>query len=266
MKPIVKWPGGKRKLLPEIKKRLPSLEGMTYIEPFVGAGAVLFDLMPEKAVVNDANRDLINLYEVTRDNPDDLFKLLSEYSQDLSAENFYRIRNLTSPSLTPVEHAARFIYLNKAGYNGVYRVNSKGKFNVPHGKKKKIDIPTLDELRAMGSYLGKNVDLFHGDFEGLRIRTSDFWYIDPPYLSLGGFVEYTKEGFDIHDHYRLYEMCRKIDRSGSKFLLSNACNQFTLELYSEFIIERVQNERGLGRKKAKPKKDAKEILVRNYAL
>ena len=186
IQPFLKWAGGKRQLLKEIEKYIPELrEITTYYEPFLGGAAVLFNLQPKKAVINDYNIDLINTYEIVRDNVDELIEDLRKHKN--TSDYFYEIRSWDREpgfeDLSKIKKASRLIYLNKTCYNGLFRVNSNGEFNTPFGKYKNPNIVNEDVLRAVSKYLKKNdIRFLNGDFEEAlkNMRKGAFVYFDPP--------------------------------------------------------------------------------------
>lgn len=272
VQPFLKWAGGKRQLIKEIEKYIPSSNEInTYYEPFLGGGAVLFHLQPKKAVVNDYNTDLMTTYEVIRDNVDELIEDLKKHKN--TSEYFYEIRSWDwkpdFDKISKIKKASRLIYLNKTCFNGLFRVNSNGEFNTPFGNYKKPNIVNEKVLRAVSKYLNENdVILLNCDFENalINIKKGDFVYLDPPYYPISNssnFTGYTLDGFSESDQVRLKELCDKLTERGIKFLLSNSSAPFILELYKDYKIEFVKarrtiNSNGDGRGKIK------EVLVRNY--
>ena len=269
--PVVKWVGGKRQLIPEIEKYIPS-HYTTYYEPFVGGGAVLFHLQPKKAVVNDVNEELINLYQVIKDNVDELIEDLKKHKNE--PDYFYKIRELDRDmgeyqSLSPIERASRIHYLNKTCYNGLFRVNSQGQFNTPFGRYKNPNIVNEPTLRAVSKYFNSaNISFKCCDFEEAVkwARKGSFIYFDPPYdpvSDTSSFTGYDKGGFDRKEQKRLKELCDRLDHRGIKFLLSNSETEFILELYKDYKIEIVQAKRSINSKGHK-RGAVNEVLVRNY--
>ena len=275
VQPVVKWIGGKRQLLPEIMENMPGAfdkDTATYFEPFLGGGAVLFGLSPNKAVVNDSNEELVNVYKVVRDSVDDLIELLNDYPNELEFYNTIRALDRDSESfknLPAVERAARFIYLNKTCFNGLYRVNKKGQFNASFGKYKDPKICDEDTLRNVSSYLRKSeVELLTGDFEASveSAKQGDFVYFDPPYVPLtvtSSFTRYTSDGFDMDDQMRLRNLVDRLTGKGVFVMLSNSCSPAVEELYADYHVRVVQANRrvntvGSGRGKIN------EVLVTNY--
>lgn len=272
--PILKWVGGKRQLLDSIEPLIPKCS--TYYEPFVGGGAVLFCKQPNKAVINDSNAELINVYVTIRDNPEELIKILKEHKENNCEDYFYEIRALDRDryafqALTDVERAARIIYLNKTCYNGLFRVNSAGEFNTPWGRYKNPNIINETTIFAMHTYFNKaNITIKCGDYrDALKgIRKGAFVYFDPPYMpisSSSSFTGYTAGGFSEQEQIALKEQCDALNAKGIKFLLSNSSCSFIEDLYSDYIIEHVSATRAIN---SNPEKRGavKEVLIRNYEL
>lgn len=268
-KPIIKWVGGKRQLIAEIKSFMPKNYNR-YIEPFVGGGALFFELKPQNAIINDYNEDLINLYTVVRDNPEELINDVCKHKNE--SGYYYKIRALDRDEkafnkLTSIEKASRFIYLNKTGFNGLYRVNAKGQYNVPFGKYKNPSYYVSDNISACSALLN-NTEITSGDFESIkeRVNKGDLVYFDPPYVPLNktsSFTAYTDKGFDEDMQIRLKELCDYITDIGAYFMLSNSHTDYILELYQGYNIHTVEakrsiNSKGTGRGKVK------EVIVTNY--
>lgn len=268
--PVVKWVGGKRQLLNEIEKYIPKYT--KYYEPFVGGGAVLFHLQPQKAVINDINSELINLYQVIKDNVEELINDLAKHENE--ADYFYDVRGWDRDkekysSLSNVEKASRIIYLNKTCYNGLFRVNRAGEFNSPFGNYKNPNIVNGPVLRAVNIYFNKaNITFKCGDFEEAvkGIRKGSFVYFDPPYYPVSNsanFTGYDKGGFDRDEQMRLKKLCDRLNKRGIKFLLSNSATDFILELYEDYKIEIVKAKRVINSQGDK-RGEVAEVLVRNY--
>lgn len=272
VKPILKWVGGKRQLLNEISPLIPG-EFNKYFEPFVGAGAVIFSLLPDNAVINDLNSELINVYKVIKEQPDELIELLKEHTNNNSKEYFYRIREMDRQAgyekLSNVFKASRTIYMNKTAYNGLYRVNKAGQFNTPWGRYKNPKILDSDNILAMSKYFNdKNIKILNVDYkEALKsVSKGDFVYIDPPYLpisSSSAFTAYTADGFGEKEQEELKKTCDMLDKLGVKFLLSNSYHSFLLDLYKDYNIKIVEARRSVNSKGHKRGK-IREILVYNY--
>lgn len=292
VKPFVKWAGGKRAVLLQLQRLLPtdfvSWKNATYVEPFVGGGAMLFHILQsypniKRAVINDANGNLTLCYRMVRDEPLKLIKSLGDIQSEYLAMGdgerkgfFYERRELYNhgEGLTDIERASLFIFLNKTCFNGLYRVNRSGGFNVPFGRYRSPLICDSETIMADSEALQK-VDIMTGDFsETLNEAVGNtFFYLDPPYRPLGGmqgFTSYTKEGFSDAEHVRLKRFCDSLNHYGYPFMLSNSDGSngehrdtFLDGLYHDYNIERVWaarsvNSDGSGRGKVT------EIVVRNY--
>lgn len=266
--PIVKWVGGKRQLMFELIKNMPKSYNR-YFEPFIGGGALFFELQPEQAYISDMNEELINLYSVVRDNVYELIKDLSKH--EVSKEYFLEIRNIDRTEqyteLSDVERASRFIYLNRTCFNGMYRVNSQGQFNVPFGHYKKPRI--IDENNLLNcSELLKKTEIKCADFSEIltKVKKGDLVYFDPPYVPLNetsSFTSYTKDGFDINMQFKLRDVCDELDNKGVKFMLSNSDTKLVNELYVNYEIKKVFASRQINAN-ADGRGKITEVLVRNY--
>ncbi len=268
--PVLKWVGGKRQLLPELRRRMPKLF-TRYYEPFIGGGALFFARQPTMAILNDSNWELINVYEQIRDSLDELVRELEQLQNN--QETYYRVRQMDREpdfeTLPRVKRAARILYLNKTCYNGLFRVNSHGEFNSPFGYYKNPNIVNKPVLAAVSTFLANRNLVFRcGDYaESLKgIRKGAFVYFDPPYdpvSSSASFTGYTQSGFDKEEQERLAEVCKALNRKGVKFMLSNADTKRIRKLYSDFTIETVQARRNVnsdGNKRG----EVSEVIVRNY--
>lgn len=271
--PVVKWVGGKRQIIDEIIKYVPD-SFSTYYEPFLGGGAVLFELQPKKAVVNDVNEELMNIYEVIKDNVDELIEGLKRHKIKNDKAYFYEIRELDRDReqynlLTPVERASRIIYLNKTCYNGLFRVNKSGEFNAPFGNYKNPNIVNETTLRAVSAYFNKaKIRFTCQDFEDALkwSRKGAFVYLDPPYdpvSETASFTGYDKGGFDHNEQIRLKKTCDKLNKKGIKFLLSNSATDFIMDLYQDYKIEVIQAKRVIN-SKADRRGNVDEVLVMNF--
>lgn len=274
MKPYLKWAGGKRQLLPMLSQYIPHEDEInTYYEPFIGAGALLFQKHPKKAVINDHNIQLITTYKVIKSDVDELIRLLQSHKEKNSKEYFYTIREQERQmedfnKLSDVEKAARFIYLNKTCYNGLYRVNSQGLFNVPFGKYKNPAIFDENNLRNISQYLKKNkVKILHGDYSDAvkTAKKGDFVYFDPPYHSPNNlnFTGYQAGGFNEFEQTRLYETVKKLTKRKVKCLISNSDTEFIRELYKDYIIHTVSATRQINSDSSKRGK-VNEVLIQNW--
>jgi len=276
IKPYLKWAGGKRQLLADIKKYLPmGINTYTYYEPFIGAGALFFELQPKKAVINDFNEQLILTYSVIKENVDDLIVLLKKYQKRNAEEYYYEIRNMDRDTekfneLSNIEKAARLIFLNKTCFNGLYRVNSQGLFNVPYGKYKNPAICEEIVLRQISNYLNSNeIDIFNKDFEQVvsAAGKKSFVYFDPPYHSPDktNFTGYQANGFDDDEQERLRNVMIKMTNRGVKCLLSNSDTEFIRELYKHDLFEiiSVQAKRAINSDSA-GRGTVNEVLIKNW--
>ncbi len=266
--PIVKWVGGKRQLMFELLKNMPENYNR-YFEPFIGGGALFFELQPDNAYISDMNEELINLYQVVRDNVDELIADLQKH--DITKEYFIEIRNIDRTeeykNWSDIQKASRFIYLNRTCFNGMYRVNSKGEFNVPFGHYKNPRI--LDENNLINcSNLLQRTEIKHADFSEIlkKVEKGDFVYFDPPYVPLSetsSFTSYTKDGFDLDMQFKLRDVCDELDSMGVKFLLSNSDTKLVNELYENYNIKKVFASRQINAN-ADGRGKITEVLVRNY--
>lgn len=271
VKPFLKWAGGKRQLVDEIKKYIPKNYN-TYYEPFLGGGAILLELQPKKAVINDSNAELINCYKVIKFSVDELIEDLRKHKNE--QDYYYKLRDIDRDAVykqmySNVERASRIIYLNKACYNGLFRVNSQGHFNVPFGRYKNPNF--LDEavLRAVNKYFNNsNIEILNTDFEEAvkDAGKGDFVYLDPPYDPISGTASFT--GYDVNcfnkdEQRRLKNVFAKLINSGCKVVLSNACTEFILELYQEYKIEKVAATRAINSNALKRGK-INEVLITSY--
>lgn len=271
-KPFMQWVGGKREMIPQYEKYIPK-KFNTYFEPFLGGGAMFFYLQPEKAVLSDNNTELIKAYEGVRDNPEDVIRILKELKAKHSEELYSKVRSLDREidiftQLNNAEIAARMIYLNQTCFNGVYRVNQKGQFNVPIGSSLNRLICDEHTLRNARKVL-KSVSIQPIDFSTAmkKVKKGDFVYLDPPYYPISvysDFTRYTKEKFYKEDQIRLKEEVDRLNKIGSKVMLSNSDCDFIRDLYSDYHIHRVYSGRSLNSKKDRRGK-IPELLITNYS-
>ena len=275
--PVLKWGGGKRQLLKEILPLIPK-NITTYYEPFVGGGAVLFSLQPKKAIINDYNDELINVYKVIMDNPDELVRILKIHKENNSSEYYYKTRELDRTSdyenLNNIERAARIIYLNKTCYNGLYRVNQAGQFNSPYGKYKNPNIVNLPTVKAMHDYFNNNnITITSGDYmetlKKIRSNTKSFVYLDPPYYPLSSsssFTGYTDNGFGEEQQVELKKECDKLNKKGIRFLLSNSSCDFIENLYTHDYNIRVIKAKRVLNSDGNKRGEIDEVLIFNYDI
>lgn len=273
-KPFVKWAGGKRQIIDKLLKLVP-VEYNTYYEPFVGGGALLFELSPKNAVINDSNKELMNVYKMisTDKGYEEVVKLLNAYEKKHSEKFFYQIRNQDKDKekfakLTDAERAARTIYLNKACFNGLYRVNSKGEFNVPFNKKLKVN--TYDSENMILAYVyfqANNIKMLNTDFEEAvkAAKKGDFIYFDPPYDSENNstFNSYTEEGFGKDEQIRLARVYKELSDKGCYVMLSNHNTTLINDLYKDYNIHIITAKRNINSKGEKRGK-VEEVIITNY--
>lgn len=244
-KPILKWAGGKTQMLGDLLPKVPPSYGR-YIEPFFGGGAMFFALQPERAIIADSNPELINLYRQVSEHVEDVIYQLKKYEN--TPEMFYKVRGQDWTMLPEAEAAARTIFLNKTCYNGLYRVNKKGQFNVPFGKYKNPKICDEDGLRAASNAL-KKAEIVCGDYLIVLERYAqpgDFVFLDPPYLPISeysDFKRYTKEQFYEEDHVELAKMVMTLHERGCHIVLTNSNHPLVHELYAPFTIDVIQTKR-----------------------
>lgn len=276
MKPIVKWVGGKSQLAQQIKERLPvnfnKYSYQKYYEPFLGGAAVLLDLNPTNAVVSDINPELINMYLQVRDNVEEVIEFLTILDNQHEIwsepkEYYYMVRGNFNECLgvKSAKQAARFIYLNKHCFNGLYRVNKKGQFNVPFNGKLSGWSADPDHLREVSTRL-KDADIRCGDYvDAVKdAGPNDFVFFDSPYapLTATSFTDYTKEGFDYEDHVTLAALFRTLTNRGCFCMLTNHDTPLIRELYKDFRIEVVDVRRSINRKG--DGRTGKEVIITNY--
>lgn len=291
-KPFIKWVGGKGQLIQQLEELLPNdfaeREGVTYIEPFIGGGAMLFYMLQTypnigSAVINDINPDLTTCYKMVRDQPQDLITALEQLQGEYFGlgdgelrKRFYleKRSRYNTRGLDPIENSALFIFLNRTCFNGLYRVNREGLFNVPFGRHSFPKICDKFTILADSKLLQK-VDILTGDFEQTlpRVGKNTFFYFDPPYRPLSNtssFNDYAREGFNDSDQERLKRFCDRITTLGADFMLSNSdclskdgTDSFFEELYSQYSIDRVWATRRVNSQASKRGK-LSEILIRNY--
>ena len=276
MKPVIKWVGGKTQLLKELKEIIiPALkEDSYYYEPFCGGAALALDLEHKNTILNDLNSELINMYKVIRDNPEELITELKRFQNSHNAEFYYHIRNLDRTDalskMSDVMKAARTIYLNKTCFNGLYRVNSKGQFNSPIGRTssgKTPDIVQEDLIREMSEFL-KTVQFHNGDYKDClaAAKNGDVVFFDPPYdqdesISSEGFVGYQKEGWTRKDLEELKAVCDELSIKGVKVVLTNNDTEFVRKLFAGYNFREIEVKRSINRDGNKRK--GKELIIYN---
>jgi DNA adenine methylase len=266
-RPVLKWAGGKTQLLDRILPLLPATME-TYYEPFVGGAAVFFALAARgafrRAVLADRNRELVDVYRALQRDVDGVVAALTKYAATHDEEQYYAVRAAKPRSLTG--RAARLIYLNKTGYNGLYRVNSAGQFNVPFGRHVRPGILDEPNLRAAAATL-QGVELVVDDFEAVcrRARPGDAVYFDPPYLPVSktsSFTAYDRHGFELVDHERLARAFGELAQAGVPAVLSNSATPITRDLYAPWTVAEVQVGRAIN-SQAHLRGPVSELLVLN---
>lgn len=264
MKPILKWAGGKTQLLHEIRERMPETYNR-YYEPFFGGGAVYFNLMPENAVVNDKNRQLINCYIQVRDNLQQLLVELDNHTINHNEEYYYKIREMYNSRMKnselTYEDAGMMLYLNKAGFNGMYRENKNGYFNIPSGKKKSVMLYDSKNIHECSEQL-VNTELRNLDFEEAckDAQKGDFVFFDSPYYKT--FDTYQAKGFTIDDHERLAKLFKELTDKGVYCMLTNSNEEYVKDLYRDYNIDVVDVRRMINW--GGQKKIVQEVIITNY--
>ncbi|MEW9104984.1 DNA adenine methylase [Paenibacillus sp.] len=274
LRPIVKWAGGKRQLLPCIRPLLPPADWTraAYFEPFIGGAALLLALTPDNGAINDVNQELINVYQMIKQQPDRLIEELRKHRND--EDYYYEIRawdrnSEAYTSMSPIKRAARLIYLNRTCYNGLYRVNAGGQFNVPFGKYKRPNIIRETTIRSMSAYLNRaNIRMMDGDFADAvqEARAGDFVYFDPPYDTLtptAAFTSYAKGGFGRPEQQRLANVFKELSERGVYVMLSNHATDYIQELYKGYRIHTVKARRSIN-SKGDGRGVINEVIIMNY--
>ena len=270
--PFVKWAGGKRQLIPQIRERMPEKDN-DYYEPFIGGGAVIFDLLPANALINDINKALINTYRTICNEPDAFLKEVNRLDNDMWEDGkkyYYSIREHYNDKLMrseyDVELAALFVFINKHCFNGLYRVNGKGLFNVPYNNSRRVSVDE-DVIIATSEYL-RGVTIIDGDFEQAckNAKKGDFVFIDSPYAPLNptSFESYTKEGFDIESHKRLAKLYDELTARGCYCMLTNHNTELINELYGnkDYKIDVVSVKRMINSDASN--RVGEEVIICNY--
>ena len=267
-KPLLRWAGGKRALVRRLALALPTFcQNSTYYEPFFGAGSLFFEVLPKVSTIGDHNERLMSMYAAIRDQPSDVISKLEEHRLRHGSGHYYEVRTaFNSNSQDTVEQAGRFIYLNSAGYNGVFRVNQLGHYNVPFGRKDARHVPTADRIRAVSKVLQYST-ILTGDYESTVKDASkgDFVYLDPPYPPLINtvvFQKYTATGFGPSEHERLACVFQNLTERGVKVLLSIADTPEVRKMYYGNRITEVTATRHVSCKKVKLL--VKELAISNY--
>lgn len=264
-RPFLKWVGGKRSVLPELKARMPKSYAQ-YCEPFLGGGALFFEMKPEKAYISDLNFYLVLTYRAVRDDVERLISQLKQHEtkhKDKTTRKSYylKARKKIAHESDPTKIAAWMIYLNKTCYNGLYRVNRSGEFNVPMGSYLEPNILDEENLRSCAKAL-KGVEIMQHSFAHVPVGADNFYYIDPPYHKT--FSSFDSSGFDDKDHEKLAAFCRELDKAKCYFMVSNSDTPLIRKLYEGFTIEEVQAGRFVSCKGEQRGKET-ELVIRNYS-
>ena len=273
MGPFVKWAGGKGQLIDKLKDRIPS-SYETYYEPFIGGGALLLELKPKKAVIGDINEQLINAYKQLQTEPRNVIKAIRKIEgTPCNKEYYYEVREAynkrISEGILDADTAGMMIWINKHCFNGLYRVNGKGLFNVPYNQNDMAKAMDEVNLINIGYYLSTNkTQIKCQDFEEIckDVKKDDFVYFDSPYVPVSetaNFTDYTKDGFSLEDHKRLAELFKRLDGLGAKVMLSNHNVPLVHELYAGYDIEPIDVRRNIN-SDAK-KRTGKEVIITNYS-
>lgn len=276
--PILKWAGGKKQILPLLKEIInhDKICAGKYYEPFVGGGSLVFDLEPPKAVINDCNAELINVYLQAKEHPKELIQLLKLHKENHNKEYFYSIRNLdrnpSYESMSALEKAARTIYLNRTCFNGLYRVNRQNQFNVPVGNYNDPDIVRESQIYSVSKYLrNADVTILQGDFvDALKdATTGDIVYLDPPYdyeiKPEEGFIRYTQDRFFRQDLLRMKILCDTLLQKGCHVIISNNDTQYVRELFGEgtYTVKAINGRRMINNTSDK-RHGVEEVLIYGY--
>lgn len=270
--PFVKWAGGKKQLLDRLESRMPATYER-YYEPFIGGGALFLDVQPELAIINDTNEQLLNVYQQLKIDTEAVINAVNVLDADpCDTARYLAIREKYNTKIKAheldAECAALMIWINKHCFNGLYRVNSKGLFNVPYNNKSDGVSIDATNLRNIGLYLqSRDIEIRQGDFEDacMDVAPGDFVYFDSPYVPISetaNFTDYTKDGFSLEDHKRLAALYKKLAAQGTKVMLSNHNVPLVHELYIGFTIEEVDVRRAINRNAAK--RSGKEVIITNY--
>lgn len=269
MKPFVKWVGGKTQLLDTINLLKPK-EINKFIEPFVGGGAVFFNFAHNRAIINDINKELITAYKVIRDRPNELINLLNKWNESDDLKEFFQnLKSKDVNNLNELEIAARLIFLNKYGFNGIYRVNSKGQFNVPFANKNKTNLYDDFNIVNIANYLKiKDVKILNNDYKKILryVEPNDFLFVDPPYFfeKNKGFNSYNADKFTQQEQKKLFKFLKKVEIKGAKWILTNNNHPFIRELYKDYFYFSQKTNRFINCNGQNRINAAEEIFILNY--
>jgi len=242
------------------------------IEPFVGGGSFFINFQLKNSIISDTNRELITSYLVIKNNPQKLIKLLDEYQNNLHSKDFYlKLRTLNVDDLDDLHLAARFIYLNKAGFNGIYRVNSKGEFNVPYGKKDEVNLYNEENIMNFSKFLNEfDIEIYNKDYREIikKAKKGDLVFLDPPYdkINKNSFVSYNKDSFERSEQINLANELKKLDKKGIKFILTNHSTDFIMNEYEAFDKIKVIVNRFVSPDSTKRVNAAEEVIIKNFKM
>lgn len=265
-KSFLRWAGSKQQLLPYLSQYWKH-SFSRYLEPFMGSAKLFFTVSPQTALISDLNSDLIEVYNQIKTNPRQIIDTLSEF--EIGSDHYYRIRSIDPTTLDPVQRSARFLYLNRLCFNGLYRTNKKNQFNVPYSGEIPKEICDAGNLLRVSEKL-QNCEILQGDFEEVvkkNITENDFVYLDPPYAirNVRIFNQYGPETFGLNDLERLKRLLKLIEEKSSYFLLSYAYSEEALDLFSEYNIQKVSTNRNIAGY-AKFRRPADEVLISNFKV
>lgn len=271
IKPFLRWVGGKQYLVKHLLKYIPSdlcENGDTYFEPFLGAGSLFLAKCPEKAILSDMNPHLIHCFKSVRDSPTHVYQLCKRHLRNSSGSYYYRVRELFNRNIDRFDlpQAARFLYLNRTCFNGVFRVNLSGLFNVPFGRKERVSILTLEGFRQISEVL-RGAELETCSYEEVlpKVKKGDFVYLDPPYPPIDRtsyFTHYTKERFRVKDQQRLAAFANELKKRGCRVMISNADIPEVRRLYANWRVERIEVTRYITCKSQRQR--VHELIITNY--
>lgn len=265
-KPLLRWAGGKQQLVKKLLELVPhDVRSRRYVEPFLGAASLFLAISPKKALISDSNRQLIEFYRRVRDRPDGFVRELAKISRRVSMDDYYSIREEFNSSRVSVKKSARFLYLNRTCFNGIYRVNRNGDFNVPYGHKLRPWFPDATEVHRLSRKL-REVDLECLDYRtALRqVIKGDFVYLDPPYVPLSNtafFSHYTAERFGPADQLALAKLVREIDAVGASVMITNSDTTSVRLMYKDFRITPIDVRRYVT---CKQRHHVTELIITNY--
>lgn len=272
VEPYFRWAGGKRRLVPTLHQLLPT-EYTQYVEPFLGSACMYLSLTTNKPILSDINLDLITSYKVIKTDVDKLITVLQELAKDTSSDGYYTVRDMDRSSswhdVDDITRAARFIYLNRTCFNGLYRVNSKGQNNTPYGKISNPRICIPDHLHQLSDYFNDtDAEFIHTSYDSYldRIQPKALVYLDPPYHPLSdtsSFVAYSCNGWSNNDEVRLKEYCDKLTNRGIYFMLSNSDTDYIKDLFAEYTIHEVSVMRSIAANRTK-RNMCTEVVITNY--